>query len=182
MSATYLLDTNIVSYFLEAQGGEVLAAATRVVSLAIVDEVRGELARHPARGGSSFEHWLAASGIAVRSIPVGSDAAATLAHLLNPAAPLKDLGEYASIALATVDPALVLVTHDKNGLWRAVREIWRAPAALMGLAPFVRMLYERGVATRGELADEVGRLAGDVHRPTWWAAWRASLPSGSEPG
>lgn len=40
---TYLLDTNIISYFLQAQHEDKLATAATCVSMAIVDEVRKEL-------------------------------------------------------------------------------------------------------------------------------------------
>ena len=184
MSSTFLLDSNIVSFFLQARAEKELAAASQRVPLAIVDEVRRELEAHPNRGGKAFVAWLAGSNIEIRLIRLGSEAAATFAQLLRPGDPHKDRGERASIALATSEPALVLVTHDKNALWIAIREIWRGSARLLGIAPFVRMLFDERVLADPDIADEVIRLSGPLEqRPTWWASWRAALgsPSPSAP-
>jgi hypothetical protein len=178
LSPTFLLDTNIVSNFLQAGREQELAMASQRVCLTIVDEVRRELEVDRARGGRAFATWLAGSKISIRRIPLGSEAAATFAQLLRPKDPHKDLGERASIALAASEPALVLVTHDKNALWMAIREIWRGSAQLMGIAPFVRLLFEQGALADPNIADEVIKLSGPLEqRPTWWASWRAALGS-----
>lgn len=182
MSPTFLLDTNIVSNFLQAGGEKELAVASRRVSLAIVDEVRRELEVDRQRGGRAFATWLAGSNVSIRRIPLGSEAAASFAQLLHPKDPHKDLGERASIALAASEPALVLVTHDKNALWMAIREIWRGSAQLMGIAPFVRLLFDQGALADPDIADEVIKLSGPLEqRPTWWASWRAALGSPVSP-
>jgi hypothetical protein len=92
----YLLDTMIVSYFLDAQHEVSLATAARAVPLAIVDEVRRELRNNPRRGGTAFEKWLVSSNIDIREIQVGSPASSTFAQLLHPASPDRDRGERAS--------------------------------------------------------------------------------------
>ena len=176
LSSTFLLDTNVISNFLQAGREQELAVASQRASLEIVDEVRRELEQDQYRGGKAFATWLAGSNISIRRIPVGSEAAATFAQLLHPKDPLKDLGERASIALAASEPHLTLVTHDKNALWVAIREIWRNPAQLMGIAPFVRLLFEQGALTDPDIADEVIKLSGPKEqRPTWWASWSAAL-------
>ena len=175
MSDVLLLDTNTVSYFLQAGREKELAHAASCVAMSIVGEVKDELKRDRQRGGKFFEQWLAASTIVVRPIPVGSEASATLARLVHPKDPSKDLGERASIALAASDPSMILVTHDRNGVWIALREI-PSGARMMGLAPFLRIFFDRGVLTDPAVADEVIKLAGPVEqRPTWWASWRAGL-------
>jgi len=182
LSPTFLLDTNIVSNFLQAGREKELAVASQRVSLMIVDEVKRELEGDKQRGARAFTSWLAGSNISVRRIVLGSEAEATFAQLLHPKDPQKDLGERASIALAASEPTLVLVTHDKNGLWLAIREIWRGPAQLMGIAPFVRVLFERGALTVPDIADEVINLSGPLEqRPTWWASWRAALGVSASP-
>jgi hypothetical protein len=179
LSRALLLDTNIISNFLQAGRERELAEASHRVSLAIVDEVTRELEGDRKRGGRAFATWLAGSNISILRISLGSQAAATFAQLLNPKEPHKDLGERASIALAAFEPALVLVTHDKNALWIAIREIWSGSAQLMGIAPFVRLLFEQGALADPDIADEVIQLSGPLEqRPTWWASWRAALGQG----
>lgn len=181
MSPSFLLDTNIVSNFLQAGRDSEFAVASRRVSLLIVDEVRRELEADKTHG-RAFKSWLASSNISVRRISLGSEAAANLAQLLHPRDPHKDLGERASIALAASEPTLVLVTHDKNALWLTIREIWRAPAQVMGIAPFVRLLFDQNALTDPEIADDVIDLSGPLEqRPTWWASWRAALGSPASP-
>lgn len=178
MSSTFLLDTNIVSGFLRAGREQELATASQRISLEIVDEVRRELEADRQYGGRAFASWLAGSNISIRRISLGSEAAATFAQLLHPKEPHKDLGERDSIALVAAEPALVLVTHDKNALWIAIREIWRGAAQIMGIAPFLRLLFDRRALADPDIADEVIKLSGpQEQRPTWWASWRAALGS-----
>lgn len=171
---TYLLDTMVVSYFLQASCERKLADASKTVSMAIVEEVRDELHADKTRGGASFLRWLESSRIDVRDIQLDSAEAATLIQLTAGAPTSKNLGERASIALAAHDPTLVFVTHDKNGLWLAVRELWQAGERVLGVAPFLRRLVESEAVTQSSVLDDVVKhVAGD--NPTWWAKWRASL-------
>ncbi len=178
----YLLDTMIVSYFLQAAREGELAAAAKRCPMALVDEVRRELESDRDRGGGPLKKWLAASGIEVRSIAVGSAASTMLDQLLPPASPNKGRGERASIALAASDASLTFVTHDKNGVWLALREIWVPGERILGLAVFLRRLFEAGALTDPIVLDEVVSIALDAaQRPTWWASWRAALaPAGSQ--
>jgi hypothetical protein len=159
-----------------------LARASQRIPLEIVDEVRKELEADPQYGGRAFANWLTSSSISIRRIPLGSEAAATFAQLLHPKDPHKDLGERASIALVASEPALVLVTHDKNALWIAIREIWRGSTQVMGIAPFMRLLFDQGALADPDIADEVINLSGPLEqRPTWWAPWRAALSAPAAP-
>jgi hypothetical protein len=169
-----LLDTMIVSYFLEAGAEEQLAAAAKTVPMAIAEDVRRELRNDAVRGGKAFEKWLATSNIEVRAIPVGSVASSTLHELLKPN-PGQGLGERASIALAAADATLTFVTHDKGALWIAVREIWAAGERVLGLAPFLRRLFEGSALTDLDTVEEIMSLAykGAAQWPTWWPTWRA---------
>jgi len=63
-----LLDTNVASYFLQASREKELSDAAKVVPLAIVGEVRDELAADGKRGGPAFAKWLATSGIDVKEL------------------------------------------------------------------------------------------------------------------
>src|SRR5262245_21217005 len=138
---TYLLDTMIVSYFLQAGREAALAAAAGRSAMAVVDEVRQELEGERDRGGKAFRSWVSTSSIEVRAIEVGSAASGTLARLLSPMLPAKGRGERASIALAGSDATLTFVTHDKNGMWLALRELWMPGERVLGLAVFLRRLF-----------------------------------------
>jgi hypothetical protein len=159
---------------LQASCERKLADASKTVPMAIVGEVRDELRADKTRGGASFMRWLESSQIDVRDIQLGSAEAATLNQLTASASTSKNLGERASIALAAHDLGLVFVTHDKNGMWLAVRELWQSGQRVLGVAPFLRRLVELQAVTQSSVLDDVVRhVAGDS--PTWWATWRASL-------
>jgi len=170
---THLLDTNVVSFFLQGSREKELAAAAKAVPLAIVGEVRHELLADTKRGGAAFSKWLAASGIEVKELLVGSPAANTLAQLTSGTATAKDLGERASVALSLHEAGLIFVTHDKNGAWLALRETWGPGERLLGVAPFLRRLYEAKALTDATVLDDVIMHA--EPRPSWWGAWRATL-------
>jgi hypothetical protein len=170
---THLLDTNVVSYFLQASREKELSDAAKVIPMAIVAEVRDELAADTKRGGASFAKWLAGSGIAVKELLVGSPAANALAQLASGAATAKNLGERASVALSLVEPGFTFVTHDKNGAWLALRETWAPGDRLLGVAPFLRRLVEAKALTKAAALDDLIPYA--EPRPSWWGAWRASL-------
>ncbi|MEO5725560.1 MAG: hypothetical protein ABI134_32495 [Byssovorax sp.] len=112
----------------------------------------------------------------MRSIEVGSDASATLAQLLNPTSPKKNGGERASIALTACDASLTFVTNDKNGMWIALRELWRPGERILGVAVFLRRLFEQAALQDPLVLDDVLSLARS-QQPTWWASWRAGLAS-----
>jgi hypothetical protein len=170
---THLLDTNVVSFFLQGSREKELAAAAKVVPLAIVGEVRDELLADTKRGGAAFTKWLATSGIEVKELLLGSPAANTLAQLTSGAATAKDLGERASVALSLDEAGLIFVTHDKNGAWLALRETWSPGERLLGVAPFLRRLYEAKALTDATVLDDV--IIHAEPRPSWWGAWRATL-------
>lgn len=176
----YLLDTMMVSFFLQADREAELAAAAKRCPMALVDEVRQELENDRDRGGRAFKKWLGTSNIDVRSIEVGSVASTTLVQLLSPTSPRKGRGERASIALAASDASFTLVTHDKGGMWIALREIWIPGERILGLAVFLRRLFDQGALEDPVVLDEVMSLAVDpAQRPTWWASFRAGLSPSS---
>lgn len=180
---TYLLDTMIISYFLQAQREADLAKAAKRSPMALVDEVRKELENDKKRGGRPFKKWLDDSGIEPRAIEVGSPAHATLVALVTPASTVKNLGERASIALAASDASLTFVTNDKNGLCVALREIWMPGERILGVAVFLRRLFEQGALEDPLILDDVMTIAinSPQQQPTWWASWRAGLASAGPP-
>lgn len=162
-----------MAYFIGAQREKALATASKSVPMAIVSEVRDELLRDKTLGGASFTKWLAGSSIGVRSIQTGSPAAATLGALM-PAGGAKDVGERASIALTVHDASLCFVSHDKNGLWIAVRELWSPGERVLGLGPFLRRLFESAAFPEPDVLDDVIAMI-PQQQPTWWSSWRGSL-------
>jgi hypothetical protein len=166
----YLLDTQVVSYFLQARRENELAAAAAVVPCAIVDEVRAELADDRTRG-SLFARWLPESHLQVVGIPLGSAADLLLARLRSGVPADTGRGERASIALAATDSELVFAGMDKGGMWIALRELWAPGERLISLPVFLRRLLDAG-ALDGSAADDVMRRSNQV-LPTWWADWRA---------
>jgi hypothetical protein len=130
-----------------------------------------ELVADTKRGGAAFSRWLAASGIAVKELLVGSAGANTLAQLTSGTVTAKDLGERAALSLD--EPGLIFVTHDKNGAWLALRQTWGPGERLLGVAPFLRRLYEAQALTDATVLDDV--ILHAEPRPSWWGAWRATL-------
>jgi hypothetical protein len=178
---SYLLDAMIVSYFFQAGRKEELGTAAKQVPMALVDEVRRELEKEKS-WGAGFKKWLGTSNVEVRSIVVGTPPAETLKQLVPAGTSGKDVGERASIALAAHDPSLTFVTHDKGGMWIALREIWRPGDRILGLVPFLRRLFEEGALTDPLVLDTIMKFVDASHRPTWWASWRAGLTSGGAKG
>jgi hypothetical protein len=167
---TYLLDANVVSYFLQVRRESDLAAAAQAIPCAILDEVRQELETDRLRG-ARFKQWLPTSGLRVLTIAVGSDADRRL-RLLDPAlTTTRGKGERASIALATTDADLVFTAMDKGAMWIALRELWRPGERLIALPVFLRRLADAHALT-GEAAEDVMRQSNQVV-PTWWPSWRA---------
>lgn len=169
----YLLDANVVSYFLQASREKELSDAAKIIPFVIVGEVRDELKADKTRGGAAFAKWLAGSGINVKDLLVGSPAANTLAQFTSSAATTKNLGERASVALSLAEPGFIFVTHDKNGAWLALREIWAPGERLLGFAPFLRRLFEAKALIDAAVLDDL--IAYIDPRPSWWGAWRAKL-------
>lgn len=171
---TYLLDTMIVSYFLQAGRKDELARAAKRCSVALVEEVRRELEVDKKHGGSAFKTWLGSSNIAVRSLAVGGAAANTYSALRITKA---GEGERASIALAASDKTLTFVTHDRKALLLALRELWMPGERILSLQVFLRRLFEQGALDNPDVLDEIISIPKTLlaQRPTWWASWRAAL-------
>lgn len=183
---TFLLDTNVVAYFLQIGREAELATAAQRCSMVVVDEVYRELKADPRRGGRRFDRWFDGSNIRVDAIAVGSPASLTFAQLRRPGPtgdhlppPIRDLGERASIALAASDSSLTFVAHDKGAMWIALRELWAAGERLVGVPVFVRRLFGIKALTDPAIADDI--IAQIKHaQPTWWASWRAGLGGSTE--
>jgi hypothetical protein len=170
---TYLLDTNVVSYFLQAQREAELAQAAARRAMAVVEDVRIELDGDPQRGGRAFKKWFDGSRIEARTIEPGTPAHDTLAALLVPPSTTKNRGERASIALAASDPTLTFVTNDKNGMVLALREVWSPGERVQSLGVFLRRLFDHGLVDVATL-DDVMKVATTKH-PSWWGTWRQSI-------
>jgi hypothetical protein len=166
---TYLLDNNVISYFLLCGREGELAAAAGHCELAMADATHRELLEpHTHRG--HYERAFASSPIRVIPVLALSDAEATQDALsLNKSR--RGRGERASIALAVHDPSLIFIANDKNAMWNAIAELHGAPRVL-GVPPFLRILRERASLSTDAIDDVIGRWNG--RRPTWWADWRSA--------
>jgi hypothetical protein len=167
----YLLDTQVVSFFLQARREDDLAVAAAKIPCIIADEVRGELADDPIRG-KLFEQWLPSSHVEVVGIPLGGPADVVLKRLQTGLVTRRGRGERASIALAAADPDLVFAGMDRGGMWIALRELWFPGERLIALPVFLRRLVDAS-ALAGQAADDVMRRSTQL-LPTWWADWRAN--------
>lgn len=109
----YLLDSQVVSYFLQARREVALAAAAERIPCAIAEIVRDELAEDPTRG-ALFARWLPASHLAVVALEIGSPAEALWSRL-QPRVTSKGRGERASIALAAANSDYVFAAWTRAG-------------------------------------------------------------------
>ncbi len=165
----FLLDTQVVSYFLQARREADLATAAETIPCAIAEIVRDELAEDPARG-ALFDRWLPTSHLEVIAIAVGSPAEALWTRL-RVGVTQKGRGERASIALAATNSEYVFAGMDKGGMWLALRELWAPGERVISLPVFLRRLVDARALT-GEGADDVMRRSNQIF-PTWWADWRS---------
>ncbi len=169
---SYLLDTNVVSYFLNTRRHDALRDVAALVRLAIVEEVRVELEAHRTLG-PFVKKWLPKTKLDVKSIMVGSVEHARYVALKPNVVTLRDVGERASIAVAATDPSLVFVASDKNALWLALRELHEPGERILGLPVWLRRLHAEA-ALDATVIDDVATASG-VPYPTWWTDWRASI-------
>lgn len=161
---TYLLDTNVLSYFLNTGNEDPLAECATNIGLATVGQVREELAG--AQGvGRRYQAWLAAARIEVIDIVLGSPEHALLAQLQLGVTTHRGRGERECIAVAALRWDLVFVANDKNAMWLALRELHAPGERLLGLAVFLRRLVEAGLSPA--VANDVLSAAG-MAPPTWW--------------
>lgn len=170
----YLLDNNIISYFLHARREDDLMEAAKQCSLAIAEEVEKEL-RRDHRDGARFRAWLA--GGAIQSLPILVDSEVDRTYQrLQPPMSGRGKGERASIALAAHDASLVFVANDRNAMWLALAELHHQGERMIGIPVFLRRMHEE--AGLAAAAVDAGYRA---KRPTWWAEWRVRLGAVSTP-
>ncbi len=144
---TYLLDTNVLSYFLNTGNEDQLAGCASTIRLATVGQVREELAGAQGVGGR-YQAWLATARIEVIDIVLGSPEHALLAQLQLGVTTHRGRGERECIAVAALCLDLVFVANDKNAMWLALRELHAPGERLLGLA--VPSTSRRGrLVTRG---------------------------------
>jgi hypothetical protein len=176
MSAhAYLLDNNIVSYFFNADLQADLARIAGALTLAIVREVHEEAPRHATKG-AVYEKWLPSSGVTVRDIAVGSPGSGILADLQLSTGSLSDLGEFASIAIASEDPSLIFVTNDKAALWIALRELYAPGERVIRFPTFLRRAHDAVGLSQAAVTKLAKHAQVSDAPPTWWSAWLTTLP------
>ena len=171
----YLLDTNVVAYFLHANQRSELSKIAEAMPLAVVEEVHQELLGDTRHGGE-YRKWLPTTRIQRREIFVGGLGAACLGKLRKKSGGAKDLGEHASIALAASEPDLLFVTNDQKAAWLAQRELVTEGERVLGFWAFLYRMQSVTQMRRG-VVESLAKVARVVdHEPTWWSDWIAGLP------
>lgn len=178
MSETWLLDANVISLLFE---GDAEAAVERAIAdvmlLATTARVLDEVLRADPRKRSWVERaraWRTAPPLRVLDMTLGTLVHTRLQANLHRYAPkdlsrLRDNGEFTCIAHAAEDPSIVLVTYDRNAIWRAIHEL-RPLTRVASALVFFDTLMQRGALDRAA-RDRLGELASvRDHRPTWWSA------------
>ncbi len=175
----YLLDSDVVIPFQRADGLDALAAAAKVVPMAIVDDVFEELTR-PKKPTDPVPHWMKKADEALRRSSIelievfaGSAEDTTRDVLMR----VVGTGEAASVAVAARRSELIFVTEDARAIHgnpKLYRELPGDVGRVMGLHAFLRVLVERG-ALSAKLARAVA-VSRDLVPPLWWSDWAASLP------
>lgn len=167
---TYLLDSNVVSYFLHCRREADLMEAASRCPLAIAEEVAKEL-KKSRRDGGRFTTWFGGGNIASLGIQIGSSVDQTFDALASLTE--RGKGERASIALAAHDSTLVFVANDKNAMWMALAELHSPGERMIGVPVFLRRLHDE--AGLSAVALDAIKAIYPGRYPTWWADWRAGL-------
>ncbi len=167
---TYLLDNNVVQYFIHGGRGADLATAARRVPIAVAREVYQEACT--GRLAAAGRAALPLEAVKVLDIIIDSPVDVTLAALA-PLGAARGHGERESIAFALHDPSLVFVANDRNAMWMALNELHAPGQQMIGVPVFLRRLHEEG-ALPPPCIDQVMRHW-QGRPPTWWADWRASI-------
>lgn len=143
-----LLDAQVVVELCHASKLDLLGG--RSVPLVVVEEVWDELTDSPNHVAQSRAiHGALERHLRIESIMPETPEAATLAQLRSSPTTTKNLGEAASIALASHRPEMVLVTNDRKAAFEAIRELRGRTIELYG---FLRELSEGGAA-REQIAE-----------------------------
>jgi hypothetical protein len=172
---SYLLDNNVLSYFFNAGLKAALAAIGAKVPLAVVAEVHAEALNHRQRG-AEYRGWQAQGHLTVCPLVVGGAGSVCLGQLYSKTTG-KDLGEYASIALAVEDPSLILVTNDKNAHWIAARELIVGTDRVLRFWTFLRRMQPLAELKAADVAAIAQAPALCTDTPLWLADWVAGLPN-----
>lgn len=180
----YLLDANVVIDFDQARALSALVTQ-RVVELQLVEQVYDELCTpsvddspHRASEKKRVAKLLRPRFTAPIEILPGTHAAQVMRHLQSRKTsnnPAKDRGEAASIAAASVDRELCFVAEDTGAVRYALGELFDSGERVQRLAPFVRVLYERGAIDRAAVSGLGGLKKIRENPPSWWATWLASI-------
>lgn len=175
----YLLDTSIVAAFQQAGALDRLVEIANGVPVALVEDVYDELTRHVrGKSGEISKEIREKLHPAVQVLGIDAEAPSwrTFEQLRATRRSTDDLGEHASIALASHDLRLVFVAHDRRAVFEAVEAI---ALRVLTLHPFLRSVVERGAIERqaarqiasGILAAKAARGQPWPPPPTWWTPW-----------
>lgn len=164
----YLLDNNVVQYFVQTRRTEDLRTTAMKVEMAVSDVVKEEAGKGPF--SKSAREALA--NFKVLPIVVGSSIDLTF-NALEPPSSTKGKGERESIALALHEPDLIFVANDRNAMWIALRELHARCERMLGVPAFLRRMREDAGMSMDCIDAVMTRYLGREGKPpTWWAAWR----------
>lgn len=181
---TFLLDANVLVDFQAAGLLPALAAASRVVDIAVAEKVfdevtLAEFGDSSDRVGKKRQAAIALRGARITKIEIvpGTREAELMQTLLGPVNTLKhkDHGEAASIAVAASDDDLLFVTGDKNAVLWALNELFGKGERVMRVPIFVRTLFDRNALDRTTVKGVAERAVSHSVVPSWWASWVAAL-------
>jgi len=183
--ARFVLDTGVVIGFQKAGRLDDLVDASRVVSLALIEEAFDEIVR-PRNGkhkaaAASAQAALTASGMTIIALDVAGPEATTLAELRSGKTSPSDLGEAASIAYSIHHDDCTFVTNDAAAALQSLGEL---RGRTMAFFPFVAHLVE-SEAMKFEVAELLAMKIPTLPDwraviPTWWRAFGVSrAPSAS---
>lgn len=172
----------VVADFQNAGHLPALAAASKVVPVALVEEVFSELtiaspdAKQRQRDRArQAQTELAAGDFEVFEIHPGTREQEMFSLLRGARTSQHDRGEAASIAMASAHADLLFVTGDKNGTLSALNELSGTGERVMRVPVFVKVLFTAGALSVSDARAVAPFAASHGITPIWWDDWLRSL-------
>lgn len=181
---TFLLDTNVLVDFQDAQLLPALVDAARTIDMAVAEKVFDEVTLPKADDsngivGKKLQAAAALQGAPIKKIEIlpGTQEATLMQALLAPLKTVKekDQGEAASIAIAASDAGLLFVTGDKTAVLWALNELFHTGERVMRVPVFIRTLFQSGALPASAVKRVAKFAASHGAVPSWWQSWLAAL-------
>lgn len=181
---TFLLDTNVLLDFQNAELLPSLVHAAQTLDMAVAEKVFDEVTLPKADDSSDLVSKKRRAAAALQGVPIakieiipGTREATLMQALLAPLQTVreKDQGEAASIAIAASDARFLFVTGDKTAVLWALNELFRTGERVMRVPVFVRVLFDHGALPAKAVRQMAARAASHGAIPSWWQSWLAAL-------